>query len=201
VNELYFKRKSVIIAGTALLGTLVFVLDWLFKMSGLKIIFPYMPALRFDILGIIVLVAFFLFGFYSATTTSLILMFSIGMRDPFSGIMRFAAEFATILGVYLVLRARRPASNRWKIASIGSGIAMRVGVTSITNVLLLPIFTLYYASSFAVISVLPFIATFNVIQGTLSIMGGFLLYEAIVLRFRNSKGAEPDDLTPKNNFS
>ncbi len=102
MNELYFKRKSVIIAGTALLGTLVFVLDWLFKMSGLKIIFPYMPALRFDILGIIVLVALFLFGFYSATTTSLILMFSIGMRDPFSGIMRFAAEFATILGVYLV---------------------------------------------------------------------------------------------------
>ena len=153
MNELYFKRKSVIIAGTALLGTLVFVLDWVFKMSGLKILFPYMPALRFDILGVVVLVSFFLFGFYSATTTSLILMFSIGLRDPFSGAMRFIAEFATILGVYLVLRARRPASNSWKIASIGSGILARVGVTAVSNVLLLPIFMSgFYASSLAVMT-------------------------------------------------
>jgi riboflavin transporter FmnP len=188
VNELYFKRKSVVIAGTALLGTLVFVLDWVLKMSGLKILFPYMPALRFDILGIVVLVSFFLFGFYSATTTSLILMFSIGLRDPFSGVMRFIAEFATILGVYLVLRARRPASNGWKIASIGSGILARVGVTAVSNVLLLPIFMSgFYASSLAVMASLPFIASFNVIQGAISILGGFLLYEAILLRFRNNE--------------
>ncbi len=188
MNELYFKRKSVVIAGTALLGTLVFVLDWVLKMSGLKILFPYMPALRFDILGIVVLVSFFLFGFYSATTTSLILMFSIGLRDPFSGVMRFIAEFATILGVYLVLRARRPASNGWKIASIGSGILARVGVTAVSNVLLLPIFMSgFYASSLAVMASLPFIASFNVIQGAISILGGFLLYEAILLRFRNNE--------------
>ncbi len=147
-----------------------------------------MPALRFDILGIVVLVSFFLFGFYSATTTSLILMFSIGLRDPFSGVMRFIAEFATILGVYLVLRARRPASNGWKIASIGSGILARVGVTAVSNVLLLPIFMSgFYASSLAVMASLPFIASFNVIQGAISILGGFLLYEAILLRFRNNE--------------
>jgi len=140
VNELYFKRKTVIIAGTALLGAIVFVLDWTFKMAGLKIPFPYFAALKFDLLGIPILVAFFLFGLYSATTVSAIAMFSIGMRDPFSGFMKFAAEFATILGVYLVLRAKRPASRSWKLASIGSGIFTRVIVTSVANVLFLPNF-------------------------------------------------------------
>lgn len=104
MNELYFKRKSVVIAGTALLGAIVFVLDWTFKLSGLKIPFPYFAALKFDLLGIPIVIAFFLFGLYSATTVSAIAMFSIGLRDPFSGFMKFVAEFATILGVYLILR-------------------------------------------------------------------------------------------------
>ena len=75
----------------------------------------------------------------------------------------------------------------------------RVGVTAVSNVLLLPIFMSgYYATSFAVITALPFIASFNVIQGAISILGGFLLYEAILLRFRNNNGAvKPGDSMAK----
>ncbi len=146
-----------------------------------------MQVLRFDLLGIPILIALFLFGFYSATTVSAVLMFSIGLRDPFSGVMRFIAEFATILGVYLVLRARRPTSNFWKIASMGSGLLTRVVVTSVANVLLLPVFlSVYYSSYSAVVVLVPVMAVFNTLQGAISIFGGFLLYEAIAIRVLNS---------------
>jgi riboflavin transporter FmnP len=183
LQDMYFNRKSVVVSGTALLGALVFALDWIFKMAGLKIPFPYLQVLRFDLLGIPILIALFLFGFYSATTVSVVLMFSIGLRDPFSGVMRFIAEFATILGVYLVLRSRRPTSNFWKITSMGSGILSRVAVTSVANVLFLPVFlSVYYSSYSAVVVLVPAMALFNVLQGAISIFGGFLLYEAITTR-------------------
>jgi hypothetical protein len=36
LSQLYIRRKSVFIAGTALLGAAVFVLDWSFKAAGVK---------------------------------------------------------------------------------------------------------------------------------------------------------------------
>lgn len=40
VSQYYIQRKSVYIAGTALLGTMFAVLDWLSKTGWLKIPFP-----------------------------------------------------------------------------------------------------------------------------------------------------------------
>jgi hypothetical protein len=58
-----------------------------------------------------------------------------------------------------------------------------VAVTSIANVALLPVFLSAYYTSYAAVSALvPAMAVFNVAQGTLSILGGYLLYEALKLR-------------------
>jgi hypothetical protein len=111
-------------------------------------------------------------------------MTSIAFRDPFSGFMKFLAEFTTILGVYIVFKIRKPINKRLKIIAAASGILMRVFIMSIANVLLLPIFIPTQTLN-AVIVLLPLIGIFNIIQGAISIFGGFLFYEAVVLRFKS----------------
>ncbi len=186
LTQLYIKRKSVFIAGTALLGALVAVLDVTFKTAGLKIPFPLFTDLTFDALGIPMMLAYFLFGFLSGVTTSAIAFLSITLRSgkAFNAFMKFLAEFVTILGVYIVLRSKKPLAlkRKWKIISMTSGIATRVVVMDIANVLLLPIFTPYYGSFQAVIAIVHFISFFNIIQGAITVFGGFLFYEAVVLR-------------------
>lgn len=100
--------------------------------------------------------------------------------------MKFLAEFTTIVGVFVVLRAKRPPNNWWKTTAMGMGILMRVTVMSIANVLLLPIFVSGQTFA-AVIALLPLLSIFNALQGAISIFGGFLLYEAIALRLHNEK--------------
>jgi len=191
LTQLYIKRKSVFIAGTALLGALVVVLDVTFKMAGLKIPFPLFIDLKFDALGIPMMLAYFLFGFLSGAITSAIAFLSITARSGrvFEAFMKFLAEFVTILGVYIVLRFRKPfALNRkWRVISMVSGIITRVVVMDIANVLLLPVFTPYYGSYQAVIAIVHLISFFNVIQGAITVFGGFLLYEAVVLRLPSLK--------------
>ncbi len=189
MSQLHFKRESVFIAGTALLGAMVAVADWTFKISGLKIPFPLLPFLRFDLLGIPMLLSYFLFGFLSGFITSMVAWLSIAYRDPFSGFMKFLAEFSTIIGVYLVLRTRRPSSHWVKSISMIVGILVRVVVMAVANILLLPIFMPgFYKTYTAVIVLIPLMSLFNAIQGILSVFGGFLLYEAVVLRLPSLKG-------------
>jgi len=191
MSQLYIRRKSVFAAGTALLGAIVAVLDITFKMAGLKIPFPLFTDLKFDALGIPMLLAYFLFGFLSGAITSGIAFFSITLRSgkAFEAFMKFLAEFVTIVGVYVVLRARKPSTfeKKWKTLSMISGIVLRVTVMDVANVLLLPMFTTFYKTPAAVIVIVPFISLFNTIQGAVSVFGGFLLYEAVIRRLPSLK--------------
>ncbi len=190
MSRLYVRRKSVFLAGTALLGAVVAVLDWTFKMTGLKILFPLPPLtyLVFDFLGIPMLLAYFLFGLPAGLVTSLVALLSISFRDPtfVKGFMKFLAEFATIVGVYFVLRKRRPPSGRLKLLAIVSGIIVRVVVMDVAVVLLLPIVG-YYPTPMVVILLLPLFSLFNIIQGAISTFGGFFLYEAVIRRLPSLK--------------
>jgi riboflavin transporter FmnP len=191
LTYLYVKRKSVFVAGTAILGAAVAVLDVTFKMAGLKIPFPLFPDLKFDVLGIPMLLAYFLFGFLSGIFTCGIAFLSITLRSGqfFSDFMKFLAEFVTIIGVYVVLKARKQSftEKKWKFLSIISGISLRVAVMDLANVLLLPVFTAFYETPAAVIIIVPFISLFNAIQGAVSIFGGYLLYESVIGRLPSLK--------------
>ncbi len=183
MRQLYGQRKSVVLAGTALLGAIVIVLDWTLKIAGLKIPFPPLPFLKFDFVGVPVLLAYFLFGFPAGAVTSLVAFLSISFRGPSSGFMRFLAEFATIVGVFIILRAERPTSGRMKILAMISGIIVRVALMAVVNVLLLPVFMpAFYSTHMAVVVLLPLFSLFNAIQGVFSVFGGFLLYEAVIQR-------------------
>jgi riboflavin transporter FmnP len=185
MGQLYIQRKSVFVAGTALLGAVVAVLDLVVR---LKIPFPPLPYLKLDVLGVPMLLSSFLFGFFSGSITSLIAWLTIATRDWFSGFMKFAAEFSTVIGVYIVLRARNPNSTWWKALAMVSGVLVRVIVMAVANIALLPVF---YASLYktydAVIILIPLISVFNALQGAVSVFGGFLVYEAVVLRLPSLK--------------
>ncbi|MDH5783431.1 MAG: hypothetical protein OEZ35_07205 [Candidatus Bathyarchaeota archaeon] len=188
MSQLYVKRKSVVLASAALLGAVVAVLDWTFKIAGLKIWFPPLLFLKFDFMGVPMLLAYFLFGLPAGIVTSLVAFLSISFRNPFSGFMKFLAEFSTIVGVYIVLWARKPTSDKLKILAMISGIIVRVALMAIANVLWLPIFMpAFYPTHMAVIILLPLISLFNIIQGSISVFGGFLLYEAVIRRLPSLK--------------
>jgi riboflavin transporter FmnP len=177
---LYIRRRSVFVAGTALLGAVVAVLDLVVR---LKIPFPPLLYLKLDVLGIPMLLSSFLFGFFSGTITSLVAWLTIATRDWFSGFMKFAAEFSTMMGVYIVLRVRSPSNAWWKTVAMISGVLVRVLVMAIANIALLPVFyPTLYRSYDAVIVLIPLTSLFNAVQGTVSVFGGFLVYEAVVLR-------------------
>lgn len=167
------------------------MLDVTFKMAGLKIPFPLFTDLRFDALGIPILLSYFLFGLFSGAVTSGIAFLSITLRSglAFNAFMKFLAEFVTILGVFAIMRIKKHLTfeRKWKILSMISGITMRVVIMDVANVMLLPIFTPYYKTSEAVILIVPFISLFNLIQGAVSLFGGFLLYEAVILRLPSLK--------------
>jgi len=187
----YVKRKSVFIAGTALLGAIAAILDWTFKLANLKIPFPpLMTELKFDLLGIPMVLALVLFGLASGIITCSIGAASIAVRGPPNALLKFLAELSTILGIYLILRIKGLKSldsQRTKLLGTGSSITVRVMVMTVANFLLLPLF---FSRAFeAVLVLLPVYAVFNMLQGALSALGGLLVYEAILLRLPSLRPA------------
>jgi len=190
MNKLYTKRRSVLIAGTALLGATVAVLDWSFKIAGLKIPFPLMPDLKFDLLGIPIIVALFLFGLISGIITCAIAFISIAVRGPPNAFLKFLAELSTLVGVYLFIRIRGAdtlQSSKTKVYATIAGIIARVPVMAMANLLLLPLFFSAKYTAETMIFLSPAIALFNILQGAVSAFGGFLLYEAVVRRLPSLK--------------
>jgi riboflavin transporter FmnP len=191
MSRLYTERKSVFIAGTTLLGATVVVLDWLSKIFSLKVPFPLLIVLKFDVIGIPAVMAYLLFGPLSGVIACLVAFLSISFRNPFSGFMKGLAELATVIGAFLILRVKSPPvlHKRKKIFAGISSVALRVVMMAVANVLLLPVFLSNFYTTETVIALLPAFSLFNAIQGIISIAGGFLVYEAILLRLPSLRAA------------
>ena len=151
-----------------------------------------MPELRFDLIGIPMILALFLFGPASGAVTCAVGALSIAFRGPPNAFLKFVAEFSTIIGVYVVLRIRGLGSlnrGRIKLWATGSGITVRVLVMAVTNLMLLPLFFSAWYTFESVLLLSPAIAVFNVLQGVISAFGGFIVYEAVVRRLPSLKPA------------
>ena len=163
------------ITGTAILSALVVVFDYALKFAGIKIPFPILPFLKFDLDGIPVVLSLLLYGPYSAVTTCFVALVAILARsgDAFSASMKALAEFATVLGMIPFYAI---SSNRLKGLAITAGIATRVVVMAVATVATWP---LLFKSLDAVVAFLPFSALFNAVAAVISVAGGFILYEAL----------------------
>ena len=180
------KMRTTILTGTTILGALVVVFDYTLKFSGLKIRFPWLPFLKFDFTGIPIVLSFLLFGLISGVTTSSIASLAILVRsgDVISSLMKGLAEFSTILGMALGLVLLKRTTKFSKPASFALGISSRALIMICMNLVLIftGVLTLYgsYAEIPVVVSLL--VGVFNAIQGSLSILGGYFIHEALVRR-------------------
>jgi riboflavin transporter FmnP len=166
-----------VITGTAMLGALVIVLDLTFWLAKIKIPFPIFPRLKFDFDGVPIILSLYLYGPYSSFVTSCIAFLVISFRDPVSAFMKALAEFSTALGIIPFYNKEK---KFFQLIGIINGIIVRVIVTSISNILVLPFFQILPLE--AVIAMLPFIIAFNIAAGAISAFLGYILYESLKKR-------------------
>jgi len=166
----------------AILGALVVIFDYTLKFSGWKIPFPWMPVLKFDFTGIPIVLSLLLLGLKPGGVTSVVAFLAILARsgDMVGPAMKALAEFSTILGMSLGLLSLKRGQRLTKPVSFVLGSVVRVLVMALANLL---VFTLYYAQPLVVaVAMAPYVAIFNLVQGFVSMFGGYLLYEAIMHR-------------------
>jgi len=93
------------------------------------------------------------------------------------------------------LRTQKSFGVKQKLVASLSGISLRVAVMAVANVSLLPIFSPYFKTPMAVVIILHWVSLFNALQGAISVFGGFLLYEAVIMRLPSLK---PSDKLPND---
>jgi|YelNatPaOPRAMG01_1025707.scaffolds.fasta_scaffold04271_13 riboflavin transporter FmnP len=170
------------LAGIIVLAALVVVFDYTLKYSGLKIPFPVpgLEFLTFDLTGIPIVLSLLLFGLVPGTFTSAIAVLAILARSGkfISSLMKGFAEFSTILGMFIGFKI----TKRFKLPSAFLlGIITRVLVMTVANFALIYFGLMPIPSAYMEIPLiyLSLTAIFNVIQGSISIVGGCLIYAAI----------------------
>jgi len=180
------EARTAKLAGTAVLGAMVIVLDYSLKFSGLKIPFPWLPLLKFDFTGIPIALSLFLYGLPSGAITSIVAFLGIVLRsgDFVGASMKALAEFSTILGVALF---RKKSGMLGKVGALALGIAVRVAVMTLTSLAVFPVF--YQTPLDAAVLLLPLIGVFNVAMGFMTVSVGYLLYEALLRRVPSLVGA------------
>ncbi|MEM3731361.1 MAG: hypothetical protein QW667_05050 [Candidatus Bathyarchaeia archaeon] len=177
------KLDTATLTGTAILAALVVVFDYTLKYSNLKIPFPPAPFLRFDLTGIPIVLSLLLYGFVPGIFTSAIASIAILARsaDALGSSMKGLAEFSTILGMFLAFKL----FNKMRIVgAFALGITMRVLIMTFANLLVIYVGLMAIPASYVNIPLLYFslLGAFNAAQGTISVAGGLLIYEAVKKR-------------------
>lgn len=168
------------IAGTSVLSALTIIFDLTFWALKIKIPFPIFPTFKFDLDGIPIILAWLIYGPYSALVTSTIVFLTISFRSVVSAFMKALAEFTTAIGLIIY----RKSSKTRKLAASFLGVAARCIVMAIANLIVLPMF---YKKPFeATVALLPFIIIFNAVAGAISLTGGFLVYNMLLKRLPES---------------
>jgi len=171
------------LAGTTILAALVVVFDYTLKYSGMKIPFPWFPFLKFDFTGIPIVLSLLFFGLVPGFFTSAVAFVAILSRsgDFVGSSMKSLAEFSTVFGIFLGLKMVK----RFRLfASFSFGIASRVMLMMCVNLALIYTGLILVPQSYSEIPlvVVLFTGVFNVIQGTISVIGGYLIYRVITER-------------------
>jgi len=177
------KITTRILAGTTILSALVVVFDYALKFSGWKLPFPLFPDIKFDFTGIPIVLSLLLFGLIPGAMTSAVAFFAILARSGqlVGPSMKALAEFSTILGMTIGIRLFRNSERLRKPVAFILGCITRILTMFFANLVIQP---LYYGYSFIeALLFSPYIMIFNLVQGFLSMFGGYLIYEAIRRRF------------------
>jgi riboflavin transporter FmnP len=174
------KWNTTTLAGTATLSALVVILDYALKYSNLKIPFPLLPYLKFDFTGIPVVISALLFGLFPGILTSAVAFVAILTRsgDLIGSSMKGLAELSTILGMATGLKLF---GRLRRTGSVSIGLASRVLIMTIVNLMFLYTGSLLLPSLYedALVTWVLIVGAFNLAQGAVSAVGGYLVFEMI----------------------
>jgi len=175
------KKEASVVTKIAVFSALAVIFDYVMKFSGLKIIFPWLPFLKFDFTGIPIMLSLFIIGLNGAATTSAVVFLAILVRsgELIGASMKAIAEFSTALGFYFGSRILR---NKIRLSRIFSYTLGCITRTLIMFLLTIPVLNLYYGSLGMALALSPLVAIFNLIHGVISISGGDLIY--VILKWR-----------------
>ncbi|MEM3673767.1 MAG: hypothetical protein QW468_06080 [Candidatus Bathyarchaeia archaeon] len=135
-----------------------------------------MPVLKFDFTGVPIALAMLLFGLIPGFFTSIIALIAILARsgDIVGASMKAIAEFSTIVGMAIGLKT----AKKIRLALMFTmGLVMRVLVMLPVNLLLISFGVMKVQGMLAIVVLL--IGVFNIFQGTVTIFGGYSIYEII----------------------
>jgi riboflavin transporter FmnP len=177
------KLDTTILAGTAALSSLAVVFDYALKYSNLKIPFPWLPYLKFDFTGIPIVVSALLFGLIPGIFTSAVASVAILARsgDIIGSTSKGLAEFSTIIGMLIGLKM----FSRFRpISSVSTGLASRVLIMTVVNLALVYTGLVLLPSVFnqAAFAWVLTVGLFNVAEGAISAVGGYVVFQAIKIR-------------------
>ena len=184
-------RPTLVLAASAMLGALALAIDYTMRFTGAKefistpwrLAFPQLYFLKFDLDGVPIFCSTAFFGLTAGAVTSVILGLGILARAPHlfglvGGSMKALAEFSTSAGAYLGLKMKR--GRPPTVACVALALSARVMVMVPTNLAILPL--AYGIPMPVVLSLLPFIALFNIIHGLITTLLGLSVALAVVRR-------------------
>ena len=179
------------LTASIMLGALAIAIDYTMKFTGAKevvsapwkALFPQLGFLKFDLDGIPLFCAMAFFGLAAGGLASAILGLGIFVRAPHlfglvGGSMKALAEFSTLTGAYL--SAKAGVRKHRLAACISLALLTRVLVMMGANMVVMP--CVYGMPVQVALSLLPFIALFNVIQGSITVLLGLSVAEAVARR-------------------
>ena len=182
--------RTVRLAGTAILAALTVVTDYIIKFSGFYIPFPnpWVSFLKLNLQGVPIALSSWLFGLPSAAITSIVYFIAATLRsgNPIGASSKAIAEFSTIFGMAVGLYI----SKRYvKLTAISIGVTFRIIVMTAVNLIIFP--NVYGMPWPVVINLMPIVGVFNAIQGAITVLISYLIYEAYTKRVPGKYAIQP----------
>ncbi|MCD6563440.1 MAG: hypothetical protein J7K23_05940 [Thermoproteales archaeon] len=179
INDVKAKKLTL----TAIFSAMAISLEIL----PIDIPFPMFSKLTIDITGVPLLLALYIIDLPSSIITTVTTGIIIALprppfkpSNPYGAFFKTLAELSTIIGVWMIKKLWKKDNKKFFIYSFLNGSFIRTIVMCIANYIFLPIF--YGVPVKIVISILPIIALFNIVQTLVNILLAYLSYKAIKKR-------------------
>ncbi len=182
-NKTTFSKKLSL---TAILTASAVILEIL----PIDIPFPLFSKLTIDITGVPLLLVLYLADLKSSIAATIFTGIAIALPrppfkppNPYGAFFKAIAEISTILGVWLFRKYWKNSEKSMVTLSFTGGSILRMIVMMIANYIFLPLF--YGLPPRIVISIIPVVGIFNIVQAFINIILAYLVYRAIKRRIPN----------------
>ncbi len=173
------RKDSKSIAIFAIFTSIIIALE-VFPIVGLTDLYTPVPGFTIDWTGIPIMIIFLGLGMFLSVLSIGVMWISIAYRNFAGAAFKGLSELLTLLGLIVAKLAMRNRDIDWKWASVVyllSGCAFRSIGMYFGNIMLFTFFG-YMTFEVAIVASVAYIP-WNILQATINVLGGILLYRMI----------------------